>query len=170
LPAPPQFLKQESHDTVTEDATELTVSVAEDGTGQFFGGYIARVAELQKLTKEFNKELALIEDSDESDSTPCKDKKLGSKRKNGADFVKALPPSERADRVAARDSLDCVRLASAQAGSAEEDFYEDALLGIEGPQAKPSQPSTFLTKLPQQIDKRQKVVKHAMDDVIQLLM
>ena len=47
-------------------ATETAlVPVPEDNTGQFFGNYISRVAELQAMTKEACNELDDITDSDD---------------------------------------------------------------------------------------------------------
>ena len=56
----------DSNHTTTVAATESSVAQTEDdNTGKFYSGYMARVAELQKMTQEANMELALIDDSDE---------------------------------------------------------------------------------------------------------
>ena len=45
--------------------TSVPEQPVEEEVSKFFNGYMARVVALQEMTKEFNEELAAIDDSDD---------------------------------------------------------------------------------------------------------
>ena len=65
----PEFKQPKAANRKTAPVNHVTetalVPVPEDNTGQFFGNYISRVAELQAMTKEACNELDDITDSDD---------------------------------------------------------------------------------------------------------